>query len=148
MRGVSRKPIPYVVEDDRSLNSDEQTVFWLTCKNNEDTNKTLRRYARAAKDGRDGQREYDDRMLTVADKEEFLTVCTKVENFAFSEEYYSRRPQVRDKADENGFLDVIEDPDLLGDLVGELPPDVVSEIFGAVNNPVKLDRGAKKNLSY
>ena len=147
MRGVSRKPVPYVCEDDRALPSDEQTVFWLTCKNNEDTNKTLRRYARASKDGRDGQREYDDRLLTVADKEEFMTVCSKVENFSFSEEYYQRRPQVAQKADEDGYLDVIDDPDLLGDLVTELPPDVLSELFQAVNNPVKLDRGAKKNLS-
>tara|TARA_R100001463_G_scaffold2261_3_gene9605 strand:- start:2111 stop:2554 length:444 start_codon:yes stop_codon:yes gene_type:complete len=145
MRGVSRKPTPFVCEDDRSLPSNEQTVFWLTCKNNEDTNKTLRRYARAAKDGRDGNREYDDRLLTVADKEEFLTVCSKVENFAFSEQYYERRPQVAQKADDNGFIDMIDDPDLLGDLVTDLPPDVLSEIFAAVNNPVKLDRGAKKN---
>lgn len=147
MRGVSRKPVAYVCEDDRSLPSDEQTVFWLTCKNNEDTNKTLRRYARAAKDGRDGQKEYDDRLLTAADKEEFMTVCSKVENFAFSQEYYDKRPQVAQKADEHGFIDVIDDPDLLADLVMELPPDVLSEVFGAVNNPVKLDRGAKKNLS-
>ena len=148
MKGVSRKPVPYVCEDDRSLSSDQQTVFWLICKNNEDTNKTLRRYARASKDGRDGHREYDDRLLTVADKEEFLTVCQKVENFSFSEEYYQKRPQIKQKADENGFIDIIDDPDLLGDLVSELPPDVLSELFSAVNNPVKLDRGAKKNLSY
>jgi len=145
MKGVSRKPVPYVCEDDRGLPADEQTVFWLTCKNNDDSNKTIRRYARAAKDGRVGTREYDDRILSAADKEEFMTVCSKVGNWAFSAEYIERRPQVEKLVNEHGYIEMIEDPDLLGDVVTELPPDVLSELFGAVNNPVKLDRGAKKN---
>jgi len=145
MRGINQTPVKYVCEDERGLDSQDQTGFWLIGKNNRMANESVARYAKARRDGRDGTSEYDDRLLTAADKAEFVTVCTKVEHFAFSEKYYERKPQVRELADEDGFIAVIEDEDILADVVSELPPEYLSEVFAAVNNPVKLDRGAKKN---
>jgi hypothetical protein len=144
MRGINQKPVRYILEDERGEDSLDQTAFWLTAKNNRMANESIARYAKARKDN--GQTsEYDDRLLSSADKAEFVTVCSKVEHFAFSDEYYQRKPQVAELADENGYIDSITDADILGDVVSELAPAYLSEIFAAVNNPVKLDRGAKKN---
>jgi len=145
MRGINQAPVKYICEDERGLDGDEQTVFWLIAKNNRMANESISRYAKARKDGRDGASDYDDRLLSAADKAEFVTVCQKVENFAFSDAYYQRKPQVREMADEEGYIASIEDPDILGDVVTELAPEYLSEVFAAVNNPVKLDKGAKKN---
>jgi|TARA_Y100000310_G_scaffold321085_1_gene378273 hypothetical protein len=143
MRGVSRQPIAYVCESDRDLPTEEQTVFHLIPKNNQMANESIRRYARAASEGRSGAREYDDRLLSVADIEEFQAVCLKVENYCFSEDYCTSHPNL--PCDDSGFVAEVEDPNLKADIVRDIPSQALQEIFDAVNNPVKLGRGGKKN---
>ena len=143
MRGVSRQPIAYVCESDRDLATEEQTIFHLIPKNNQMANESIRRYARAASEGRGGARGYDDRLLAVADIEEFQAVCIKVENYCFSEEYRSSHPNL--PCDDNGFVTLVEEPNLKADIVRDIPSQALQELFDAVNNPVKLERGGKKS---
>jgi hypothetical protein len=145
MKGLSREPVTYICEDERGLPKEEQTVFHLIPKNPQMANETVRRYARASVEGRNGQREYDDRALTAADIEEFQALCVKVENFVFSEKYLMAHPQVKQMVGETGYIAVIEEAGMLADVMTELSPDTLQEIFQVVSNPVKLSRGAKKN---
>ena len=130
MRGVTREAMPYVCEADRDLPENEQTTFWLIQKNNKMQNESIRRYARASSEGRGGAREFDDRKLSAADIEEFQAVCTKVENYCWSEEYLKNHSNA--SVDENGFQ-------------AEMPAGALSEVFDAVNNPVRLGNAGKKS---
>ena len=143
MRGISRQPIAYVCESDRDLSTEEQTIFHLVPKNNQMANESIRRYARAASENRGGAREYDDRLLSVADIEEFQAVCLKVENYCFSEDYRANHPNL--PCDDSGFVEIIEEPNLKADVVRDIPAQALQEIFDVVNNPVKLERGGKKS---
>lgn len=143
-RGANTKPQPYVLEIDRALPVEEQTIFWIKCKNTVMGNATLQRYTRAQRANADGSSEYDVRKLQLADKEDFLDFCVKVENYCWSEEYLERHPNVQ--VDENGFtINPITDPDELADLVGDLSVGDFNELSAAANNQVRLSRGAKKN---
>lgn len=144
MKGVSRKAVPYVLEDDRALPVEEQTIWHLLPKNTQAANETLRRYARASKEGRNGQREYDARALTAADIEEFQADCIKVENFCFSAEYLERHPQMADRCSEEGYCREVTDPQTMQEIVLELAPEHLRELLAVVDNPVKLSAGAKK----
>tara|TARA_Y100000004_G_scaffold195565_1_gene262916 strand:+ start:1357 stop:1788 length:432 start_codon:yes stop_codon:yes gene_type:complete len=143
MRGVTREAMPYVCEADRDLPENEQTTFWLIQKNNKMQNESIRRYARASSEGRGGAREFDDRKLSAADIEEFQAVCTKVENYCWSEEYLKNHSNA--SVDENGFQAEITDPSGLADIVRDMPAGALSEVFDAVNNPVRLGNAGKKS---
>ena len=143
MRGVTREAMPYVCEADRDLLENEQTTFWLIQKNNKMQNESIRRYARASSEGRGGAREFDDRKLSAADIEEFQAVCTKVENYCWSEEYLKNHSNA--SVDENGFQAEITDPSALADIVRDMPAGALSEVFDAVNNPVRLGNAGKKS---
>lgn len=145
MRGRSSAPVPYRCEEDRSLPEEEQTIFWVTCKNNSMANETVRRYTRARRDTRDGGTDYDPRMLDTADIEDFLSICKKVENYAWSTDYMAKHPQIESKVNAGGFYaDAITDEVLLADVARDLPAGVLSELFDASVNQVRLNRGAKK----
>ena len=143
MRGVTREAMPYVCEADRDLPENEQTTFWLIQKNNKMQNESIRRYARASSEGRGGAREFDDRKLSAADIEEFQAVCTKVVNYCWSEEYLKNHSNA--SVDENGFQAEITDPSALADIVRDMPAGALSEVFDAVNNPVRLGNAGKKS---
>ena len=149
MRGIgNNKIVEYVCESDRSLPEDEQTVFVLRCKNGLMASKSNRRYSKVFQESRDGSREYDDRKGLSADIEEFQDNCTEVLNFFYSEDYLEGHPNVRAMADEKGRVAKIDDPNLKADLIRyEIPEAQQRELFAAMNDPVKLDRGAKKNLN-
>lgn len=134
--GVSKKPIPYVLEEDRKSDAAVQTVFWIVPKKGHDANETLRRYAAAGRDGRKGYRELNTARLDQADIEEFLDICIKVENFQFSEDFPDLAKQ--------GVVKVIEDSASLAILCRDLSVDHLLEIMDAANNISHLKTGEKK----
>lgn len=134
--GVSKKAIPYVLEEDRRNSYSEQTVFWIMPKKGHDANETLRRYAAAGRDGRKGYRELNTSRLDQADVEEFLDVVVKVENFQFSEDYPDLSKQ--------GLIKTIEDQGTLVQVCKDLSVDHLLEIFDAANNISHLKAGEKK----
>ena len=150
MRGASKTPIPYVCEADRPLDEKEQTVFWLRGKNIDMGNQSLARYARAQKDRVDGGKEWEPVQLSRADVEDFLAVCVRVDNYAFTPEYLSSHPDVQVLSEKNGgfYPKGIIDYRMLEDVARDLPSGAFNEIMGASANQIRLNAGAKKNLSF
>lgn len=138
VRGVSKKSIGYVLEDDRGNSIQEQSVFWIKPKTGEDNNKTLKRYASTYRDGRKGQREVDVNKLNAADVDEFLYVIEKVENYGFPIDHPLYKK-------DNDPVKEITDPAELIEVAKTLSADHLAEIFEAANNISKLTDGAKKN---
>lgn len=140
IKGVEKKAIPYVLEDDRMNSVDEQTIFWINPKTGHDSNRTLQRYAGASKDGRKGYRELNVGKLDSADIEEFLSVCTKVEKYVFSSDNQFHA--------DGKVYDVIEDPVMLTEVARTLSSDYLSEVFEVSNNINRLKEGQKKGFSF
>ena len=138
LRGTSKRPVPYVPEEERSVLED-QTVVWIRPKNGHSANKTMARYAAAGRDGRKGYRELNIRKLDDADIEEFLEVVVKWENYYFSDSF--------PKLHEQGLIKVIEDQETLKKICLDLPADILMEIFEAANNISRLNEGEKKSYS-
>ena len=136
VKGVNKKAIPYVLEEDRANPITEQTVFWIKPKTGHDNNLTLQRYAGASKETRKG-REINVSRLDAADQEDFLHSVEKVENFIYSEEseYY----------DSGKIYKEITDKAQLKEVARCLSADNLSEVLEVSNNISKLTEGAKKN---
>tara|TARA_Y100000034_G_scaffold134990_1_gene205179 strand:+ start:3038 stop:3556 length:519 start_codon:yes stop_codon:yes gene_type:complete len=82
-RGVSTRAVKeYVLESDRGLPLDEQTIFHVSPRTARTDAKTLQRYDRATQEKR-GRRLIDSEKWSAADTAEFLSFCVKVENFVF-----------------------------------------------------------------
>lgn len=143
IRGVTKKAIPYVLEDDRSSPLHEQTVFHIVPKTGHDNNKTVQRYAAAAKENRKGYREVNVSKMDAADHEEFISVVEKVENYIFPEDHSLY------KADENGepvLVTVTEAADLK-EVARTLSADHLAEVLEVSNNVSKLKDGEKKSYN-
>lgn len=89
----------YILEDDRSLPKEEQTVFWIKPKDGAAANRTTARYLKTIEETR-GRRELNVSASNAADIEEFCDVVEKVENFAFSDAYYDRNTKMKEKAED------------------------------------------------
>lgn len=141
IKGVSKREIPYVLEDDRASALHEQTVFWILPKTGHDNNRTLQRYAATSKDNRKGFREINVSKLDAADIAEFSSIVKKVENFQFPEDsnFYNN--------ENKGIYKVIEDDEKLGEVARTLAADHLSEILEVANNISKLKEGEKKSSS-
>lgn len=145
MRAISKKPICYVCEEDRSLPQEEQTKFWIQPKTHQEANRMMKRYGGSYSENSKGYRDYSVNKLNVADQEEWTDTVVKIENFAFTNEYYKEHPQVKEKSNAKGYIDVIENDDyLMVEVLRSLMPDTVNEIWRASQNASRL-RGEEKN---
>tara|TARA_R100000458_G_C8275331_1_gene250384 strand:+ start:1300 stop:1767 length:468 start_codon:yes stop_codon:yes gene_type:complete len=138
IRGVSKKPIPYLPEEERS-NTEDPTVFHLVPKTGHQSNVTMQRYAAAGRDGRKGYRELNVNKLDNADLAEFLDICVKVENWYFSDQYPDLESQ--------GLFKDIQDPELLKRVCQDMSSELLLEVFEAANNLSTLKAGEKKSSS-
>ena len=138
IRGVSKKPIPYVPEEERSV-TENQTVFHLVPKTGHQSNVTMQRYAAAGRDGRKGYRELNVNKLDNADLAEFLDICTKVENWYFSDQFPDLEAQ--------GLFKDITDPESIKRVCQDMSADLLLEVFEASNNISTLRTGEKKSSS-
>jgi len=143
MKGIGSKPKPYICEMDRAEASELQTVFYLVPRNHERANKSSIKYSRAMRDNRSG--DMDPLAMDKADRESFLDYCKKIENYSFSDDFYETHPAIFERANERGFIDVIDTPELLVEVARDLPNSVLMELANAVNDPVTLTAGLKKS---
>ena len=144
MRGIGSKPKGYVCDSDRNYELEEHwTTFWVTPRNHERSNMASLKYSRALREGRSG--ELDPVAMNKADRESFLEYCSKVENFAFSEDFYEKHPEVAQLANGDGFIAVIDTPELLVEVARDLSNAALQELSNVVNDPVKLSEGLKKS---
>jgi hypothetical protein len=135
IRGVSRKAVAYVPEEERTVKVD-QTVVWIKPKTGHQANVTMSRYAAAGRDGRKGYRELNVTKLDNADLQEFTDVVIKVENFLFSDQYPDLMKQ--------GLMRVVEDSETLKKVAMDISADLLVEIMEASNNLSILKGGEKK----
>ena len=146
-RGANTQPQEYILEGDRALPVEEQTIWDIRCKNTIMGNATLSRYTRAQSPTANGGSEYDVRKLQAADKEDFLEFCVGVTNYGWSPAYLEAHPQI--EVHEIGFYTgKISDPEEMADLVEDMSVGDFNELAAAANNQVKLSRGAKKNQNF
>ena len=138
IKGVSRNPIPFVPEEERSVTED-QTVFWLRPKTGHAANVTMQRDASAGRDGRKGYRELNVNKLDNADLAEFMDICSKVENWYFSDQF----PDLENQ----GLFKEITDPETIKRVCQDMSADLLLEVFEASNNLATLKAGEKKSSS-
>lgn len=136
IKGVSREPIAFVPEEERSAKKD-QTVFWIKPKSGHEANISMARYASAGRDGRKGYRELNVTKLDNADIQEFLDTVTKVENYIFSSAFQELQSKK--------IIKVIDDEETLRKVAIDVPADILVEVFEAANNLSILKAGEKKN---
>ena len=138
IRGVSRKTVAFVPEEERSVKED-QTVIHIRPKTGHQANVTMARYAASGRDGRKGYRELNVTKLDNADIAEFLDIVIKVENFYFSDQFPDLEKQ--------GLHREIDSPELLKKVAIDISADLLLEIFEAANNVSVLRAGEKKSSS-
>ena len=135
IRGTKKEAVPYVIEDDRSSDPKEQTIFWIKPKKSHEANLSLQRYASTARDGRGGYKEFNVKKLDSADIEEFTSLVERVENYGFAEDslYY--------KDFDNGIVKTTDDKELLAAICTDLASNHLAEILEVAGDPVKLETG-------
>ena len=151
MRAISKEPVGYVCKSDRGLPRKEQTVFYIVPKTYQEVNKAMGRYGGTFKEEADGRKIYDVPKLNEADQQEWNDVLAKIENFSFTDKYYTENPDMATKAvdvklEEGGkakFVPLIEDGPTKIAVLKSLPANVVNEIWRASQDVSLLKEGEK-----
>ena len=135
IKAVERKPVPYVLEDDRGNPPVEQTVFWITPKRSHQANQTIQRYGGASRDARGGYRDFNVGKLDAADSDEFLAIVEKVERFQLAPDspYYSQF--------DNGIVDLTTDKAIMSNVASTLSSAHLTELFDSAGDSTKLMAG-------
>jgi len=135
IEAVERKPVPYVLEEDRDNDFSNQTIFWIMPKRSNEANQTLSRYGSTSKDGRQGFRHFDAKKLNQADVEEFCSLVTKVQRFKLASDslYFT---QFKD-----GIIDSTDDKLILTEIARTMSSAHMTEIFDAAGDTHKLHQG-------
>lgn len=137
IRGFNKEPVPFVLEDDRSNDPKEQTIFWVVPKKAHEANMTVKRYGGASRDVRGGYREFNVKKLDAADSEEFISTVVKIENYGFSEDssYFLNYKET------NGVVKSSESQEIIAAVAMDLPSGYLTEIFDAATDAHKLEAG-------
>lgn len=160
-RGISKKTlIPYILQEDRGLPEEQQTVFHIKPKTGHEDNVQTSYYLKAIEETPDGKREMDVQQADRADIANFKTVVKTIENYAFPPEYYEERPGLKKEAveveAENEFgekesvlftpeINLSDDSALFKEVVKTLPSSALKELNEVSRNRSKLKKGEKKS---
>jgi len=144
MKAISLEPKAYIVEEERGLTREEQTIFWIKPKTHHESNLMTARYGATYVEDRKGFRKYNTGRLDAADVEEWLNTVVKIDNFGFPEEFFKKYPELKDRANEEGYISDIKEDWLRIEVLKRLPADVVNEIWTASADYSKLT-SAEKN---
>lgn len=121
MRGVSRKPFPYVCEVDKGSPKEEQTIFYLLPIKQKEAVEILENYNKAMKrNSITGNDDIDGVRWVGASKEEFLRVVHSVENYWFSEDADVENDKPVNIKEDNVEMKEALFHDLTSDIVSEL----------------------------
>lgn len=151
-RGISMKDISsYVLEGDRELPSNQRTVFWIKPQTGHDANFRTKQFIKSIIEKDDGSRDMDVVKADWADTSVFKYTIKKIENFAFSDDYYAEHPTVKEKAKKvkvDGkdvyYVSLLDSEDTIADVCRELEADALREIMRASTSISKLKEGQKK----
>ena len=145
MRAISNEAIAYVCEMDRDEKPEYKTVFWIRPKTYREVNRAMKRYGRTFTEDGKGFKDYDNHRLNTADQSEWTDVVVKIENFAFDKKYYDAHPDVKEQANKDGFIKVIEADHLKTDVLDSLSANIVNEIWRA-SADISMLRDGEKNV--
>ena len=145
MRAISNEAIAYVCEMDRDEKPEYKTVFWIRPKTYREVNRAMKRYGGTFREDQKGFKDYDNHKLNTADQSEWTDVVVKIENFAFDKKYYDAHPDVKEQANKDGFIKVIEADHLKTDVLDSLSANIVNEIWRA-SADISMLRDGEKNV--
>lgn len=135
IKAVERKIVPYVLEEDRINNPEEQTVFWIMPKRSHEANKTLARYGQTSRDARGGYKEFSVKKLDTADIDEFVSLVERVQKFELSPDssFYDQH--------KDGIVEDTIDKMLLSEIAKGMSSAHLTEIFDVAGDSGKLEQG-------
>ena len=145
-RGVSRKPIPYVLESDRGLDPVEQTKWWIVARKPADDALTFKRYKQAMPVRR-GQERVDTGRWVSADKEELTSFCKKVENFYFSGDFLDAHPEMQKRCNEHGAIPALDTVIDIAYVYDDMQSDHYTELVEVSKSLERLTESEKKDLN-
>jgi hypothetical protein len=119
MRGISKTPVPYLLDRDRNAPEEEQTTFWVRPRTGEDGAKIVARYS-AAERTTGAYREISEGKWRKADSDTWLDTVAKVEHFWFSDRFPDLAAQ--------GWVEEVTDPDLLVKVMQSIALEDYNEI--------------------
>ena len=132
---VNRKTVPFVLEEDRGNDPQDQTIFWIMPKRSHEANLTLSRYGSTSKDGRQGYRDFNVSKLDDADIKEFDSLVEKVERYQLTPDsnFFT---QFKD-----GVIELTADKMILAEVAKTMSSAHLTEIFDAAGDTHKLEQG-------
>ncbi len=147
MKAISKQPKPYILKADRGLKEEEQTVFWIKPKTARDVNEAMNSYGPAIKETPEGYKEYNTNKLNEADKKEWQRVVTKVENFAFTNDYIESNPELKErikaKEDDVSYVEFVDELHYIGQIWESMSPTDIGEVMKASQDMTFLKEGEK-----
>jgi hypothetical protein len=139
MRGISKQPVPYVLDRDRGVPEDEQTTFWVKPRTGEDGARIVTRYTGAERANPGAYREISPAKWGKADIETWLDTIVKVENFWFSDTFPELAAQ--------GWITEVTDPDMLVKVMKSIALEDFNELINFASRVSTLTPVEKNGLS-
>lgn len=151
-RGANQHSQPYIAPADRQLPEAQQTRFFVKVKNSATADEIARRYAKARREGPNGEADFDLQAMQKARQFEWLQICDKVENYGWSESYLEDHPNVLQYCNEDGYSlqPIIQEEGNVGmflDVLDDMPVDVRTNVFDAADSRVTVEEGHPKNVN-
>lgn len=157
VRGISKNDtIAYIPEDDRGLPEEQQTVFHIKPKTGHESNIQTKHYMKGISEKPDGSRDMDVSKIDSADVANFQATVKKVENYAFSQDFYEDKKALKESSvkreiedglgnsEELWFTEEITDSVLLKKVAKTLPANVLREVAEVSEDMSRLKEGEKK----
>ena len=138
---ISRKPIPYVLEDDRDSPEKEQVIFWITPMKGEEASDVTADYLDQIRVG--GGRRGSRGRVRQAERRSWLSAVSKIENYFPSDDF----PELLGRAGEDGRIEMAEDETGLLLIRKDMLSDQIQEIVNARSNFSTLEAAEKKDSS-
>lgn len=129
MKGTTKEPFPYILDDDKESSKSEQTTFWIKPWGGLSGAKIAARYASTERQGRGGYNEVNVGKRRRADEATWLEIIDHIDNFCFSsdfKEYWTNGKP--------GFVKTITEQTMLVAVANDLTLDQFNEIVEVAAN--------------
>jgi len=140
-RQVSKKPVPYILKEDRSEPPEKQVIFGIRPLKGDEAAELVSLYAEVTRTGKRGQTEVDKKKLKKAEEQAWLRAVAWIKNYPPSEDF----PELLELCNDKGRIEYTDDPDVLLLIYRDLLADQVQEILDARGNLSHLTEAEKKS---
>lgn len=140
---ISRKPIPYVLEDDRDSPEEKQVIFWIVPLKGEEASDVTADYLDQVRAQAQSGHRGSKRRVRQADRRSWLSAVEKIENYPPSDDM----PELLALAEESGRIVSVSDEAGLLMIRKDMLGDQVQEVFNARSSLSALEAAEKKDSS-